>query len=256
MRKFFLKNSLGQEWDLNDVSSFLHTVKGLGQDYKTTYTQIGNRLLKTKSNLSQKKITGKVRFKGYDGFGKFSGFIQHKPLTLIYSGETNDYLLDVVISSLEKSELETGGLQCKIAFESLGTYYRIVNTDGVADIASTTVTIDSDTVLDSGMKIVIQGPCTNPYYTHCVDGVEKGSGGFICEIESGKSMVIDTTKLPYEVKEYSSDGEILRDLYGMSDFSTVRFLNLGYGNNTIVFTQEGTDALTVSVEAKIEYESV
>lgn len=268
MRKFYLKNSLGQEWNLNDVSSFFHTVKGLGQDYKTTYTQIGNRFLKTKSNLSQKKINGKVRFKGYEDFNDFSKFIQHKPLTLIYgdiqSGniyppvypENKDYLLDVVISSLEKAELETGGLQCKITFESLGTYYRIVNADGVADSEATTVTIESDTVLDSGMKIEIQGPCTNPQYTHYIDGVEKCSGRFLCEIEYGKSMVIDTTKIPYEVKEYSSDGEILRDLYGMSDFSTVRFLNLGYGNNTIVFTQEGTDALTVSVEARIEYESV
>ena len=255
MRKFFLQNSLGQKWDLNDVNSFLHTVKGLGQDYKTTYTQIGNRFLKTKSNLQQKKIIGKVRFKGYDGFSKFSNFIQHKPLTLIYSGE-NDYLLDVVISSLEKAELETGGLQCKITMESLGTYYRMLSGTGMEGIAGTTVTIDSDTVLDSGIRIKISGPCTNPYYTHYINGVEKSRGGFLCEIESGKSMVIDTTKLPYEVKEYSADGEMLRDLYGMSDFETERFLSLGYGLNTIAFTQEGTGTLTVSVEAKIEYESV
>lgn len=268
MRKFFLQNSLGQKWNLNDINSFLHTVKGLGQDYKTTYTQIGNRFLKTKSNLSQKKITGKVRFKGYEDFSKFSNFIQHKPLILIYgeprSGETyppvypenRDYLLEVVISSLEKSELETGGLQCKIVFESLGTYYKIINADGVTDSGIVTATIDSDTVLDSGMRIKISGPCINPQYTHYIDGVEKCSGRFVCEIESGKIMVIDTTIIPYEIKEYSAEGEILRDLYETSDFSTRRFLTLGYGKNTIVFTQEGTDAFTVSVEAKIEYESV
>lgn len=268
MRKFFLQNSLGQKWNLNDINSFFNTVKGLGQDYKTTYTQIGNRFIKTKSCLTQKKINGKVRFKGYEDFNDFSRFIQHKPLILIYgdicSGEiyppvypeNKDYLLDVVLSTLEKAELETGGLMCKIAFESLGTYYRIINVDGAANDSSTTVTIESDTVLDSGMKIVIKGPCTNPQYTHYIDGVEKCSGRFVCEIAAGMRMIIDTTKFPYEVKEYSAEGEFLRDLYGMSDFSTIRFLRLGYGNNTITFTQEGTDALAVSVEARIEYESV
>lgn len=274
MRKFFLQNSLGQKWNLNDINSFFHTVKGLGQGYDTAYTQIGNRFLKKKDNLSQKKITGKVRFKGYEEFGEFSRFIQHKPLTLFYGGlETGiyppfypgnrEYLLDVTVTALEKAELETGGLQSKITFESLGTYYRLLRIDGgesiessIGDMRSVQIEIDSDTVLASGVRIEIAGPCRYPEYVHYIDGSFVCSGRFLCEIVSGNKMVIDTTKLPYEVAEYSADGEFVRDLYGTSDFLTKRFLTLGYGSNEIRFAGGGTGNLVVSVEVKMEYESV
>lgn len=263
MRKFFLQNALGQKWNLNDLDSFLHTVKGLGQGYSTTYTQIGSRFIKKKCNIAQKKITGKVRFRGYEEFGAFSRFIQHKPLILVYGSlqtrkiyppvypKNNDYLLDVVISSLEKTELETGGLQSKITFESLGTYYRMQEVYGVG-----TVVIDSDTVLESGVRMEIEGPCFTPHYQHYIDGVMVGSGRFACEIGAGSSMVIDTTKLPYEVMCYSTDGSAASNLYGTSDFSTKRFIVLGYGKNEIRFAHDGINSLNVSVEAKLEYESV
>ena len=114
MRTFALINALGSRWSLNDMDSFFHTMKGLGQGYDTSYTRIGNRFIQQKSSLSQKKITGKIRFRGYSDFSDFSAFIQHKPLTLVYGGftpENNEYLLDVVVKTLEKSELENGGLQ-------------------------------------------------------------------------------------------------------------------------------------------------
>lgn len=262
MRKFFLQNALGQYWNLNDMNSFFHTVKGLGQGYSTAYTQIGNRFVKKKNNLAQKKITGKVRFRGYKEFHTFSQFIQHKPLKLIYGElqvkeiylpvypENKEYLLDVAISSLEKSELETGGLQSKITFESLGTYYRTQYVHGTG-----TVTINSDTVLQSGVRIEIDGPCVNPYYEHYIDGVLTCSGRFTCEIAAGSRMIIDTTQLPYEVAGCASDGT-RNNLYGTSDFATKRFITLGYGKNEIRFTQDGAGSLHVSVEARLEYESV
>lgn len=265
MRTFYLQNALGQKWNLNDINSFLHTVKGLGQAYAISYTQIGNRFLEKKNSLSQKKISGKIRFRDYGEFNRFSGFVQHKPLTLIYGGMLSredwyppmypgdrSYRLDVVMTSLEKSELETGGLYSKITLESIGTYYRMIRVgSGVP-----AVTIESDTVLECGVIIKIPGPCINPSYIHCLNGIPKCSGHFKCVIDEGNTMVIDTTKLPFEIKEYSPEGQMIRDLYGTSDFSTERFVMLGYGTNEITFTHDGAGEITASVEARMEYESV
>ncbi len=265
MRTFYLQNALGQKWNLNNRNSFLHDVKGLGQAHATSYTQIGNRFLEKKNSLSQKKISGKIRFRDYGEFNRFSGFVQHKPLTLIYGGMLSkedwyppmypgdrSYLLDVAMTSMEKSELETGGLYSKITLESIGTYYRMIH---VASDASEII-IESDTVLECGIRIKIPGPCINPSYTHCLNGISKCSGLFKCVIGEGNTMVIDTTKLPFEIKEYSAEGQIIRNLYGTSDFSTKRFVMLGYGTNKITFTHEGAGEIAASVEAKMEYESV
>ncbi len=265
MRTFYLQNALGQKWNLNDINSFLHTVKGLGQAYAISYTQIGNRFLEKKSSLSQKKISGKIRFRDYGEFNRFSGFVQHKPLTLIYGGMLSkkdmyppmypgdrSCMLDVVMTSLEKSELETGGLYSKVTLESLGTYYRMLR----AGSDASEIVIESDTVLECGIIIKIPGPCINPSYTHCLNGIPRCSGHFKCVIGEGNTMVIDTTKLPFEIKEYSAEGQMVRDLYGTSDFSTKRFVMLGYGTNEITFTCEGEGKIAASVEAKMEYESV
>ncbi len=253
MRTFALINALGSRWSLNDMDSFFHTMKGLGQGYDTSYTRIGNRFIQQKSSLSQKKITGKIRFRGYSDFSDFSAFIQHKPLTLVYGGftpENNEYLLDVVVKTLEKSELENGGLQCNINFESLGTYYKIMCAEG-----GSVITMHSDTVIGAGVRICIQGPCVNPYYRHYLNSIEVCSGRFMCSIPTGHKMIIDTIKLSYEVKDYAEyDNDT--DLYGTSDFSTKRFVSLGYGENVLEFFHDGSSALNVKVEAKIEYESV
>lgn len=77
----------------------------------------------------------------------------------------------------------------------------------------------------------------------------------MCSIPTGHKMIIDTIKLPYEVKDYAEyDNDT--DLYGTSDFSTKRFVSLGYGENVLEFFHDGSSALNVKVEAKIEYESV
>lgn len=260
MREFYLRNALGQEWNLNNSASFFHTVKGLGQEHKVTYTQVGTQYIKTKDALSQKSITGKIRFAGYDDYRAYSMFIQHKPLTLIYGreqAEDSGYCLDISVDTLEKTELETGGLQSKVTFKSLGTYYRQIKASGVldADTGTATIAISSDTVLLSGIRLCIAGACVNPRYTHYLNGVAVCTGRFQCEIEEGSVMVIDTSVLPYMVNE-AADGEIVRDLYGASDFSTKRFLLLGYGENVIEFQHEGEGELDVTAEAKLEYESV
>lgn len=253
MRTFALFNALGKRWSLNDLNSFFYGMKGLGQSYDTSYTQIGNRFFMQKNSLSQKKISGKIRFRGYKDFSEFVEFIQHKPLTLAYGGfaqKNEEYLLDIVVKSLEKSELEIGGLQCKVNFESLGTYYKMLYAEG-----GSTITMYSDTVIGAGVRICIGGPCVNPYYRHYLNGNEVCSGRFVCSILSGHKLVIDTVKLPYEVKDYTENGSNT-DLYGTSDFSTKRFVSLGYGENVLEFFHEGGNALNVKVEAKIEYESV
>ena len=62
--------------------------------------------------------------------------------------------------------------------------------------------------------------------------------------------------VPYEIAEYSQNGERVRDLYQNSDFETKRFLFAGYGNNKISVTHEGNTAIKAAAEVRVEYGAV
>lgn len=274
IRKFELINALGQTYSLNDSKkSFFHDIKGLGQEHKVTYVQLGTHFVKEKDLLAQKNIQGTIFFKTYEEYHNFSDFIQHKPLTMIYKS-SDTYSIDVSIDKLEKSERGTGGLYCQISFKSLGTFYKNVIIENVQDISDSgksypvtypytyrdrtngVIEIESDSILDSPVKINIFGPCTNPSYTQYLNGELIRNGKVNVTIPEGNKLVIDTTQIPYSIKEYTIDNDYVKNLYDKSDFETDRFILLQYGKNKISFVHEASDSLKISVEARIEYESV
>ena len=75
-------------------------------------------------------------------------------------------------------------------------------------------------------------------------------------IEKNNKLVIDTTTIPYTIHQYDMNNNLISDMYQLSDFSTYRFMMLGYGKNVISVTQEGAGVVKLSVEAKIEYAAV
>lgn len=274
MREFSLTNAKGRIWSLNETNAFLHDIKGLGQEHKVTYVQVGTDFVKEKDYLSQKTITGKIKFTGYQEYQNFSEFIQHKPLVLTYESNGR-YSLNVSIDKLGKTELTTLGLVSDISIKGLGTYYKTVvkenlrednSKDGKIypssypyqyfDVAKGVVIVDSDSVLESPVKINIFGPTKNPSYTHYVNGKVEMTGKVNASIQEGNKLVIDTTTIPYTIAEYTIDNEYVQDLYGKSDFSTERFVLLKNGENKISFVHEISEPITMSVEAYLKYESV
>lgn len=272
IRKFKITNALGEMYDLNG-ESFFHNIKGLGQERKVTYVQLGTQFLKEKDLIAQKSIQGKIRFRTYKEYQKFVQFMQHKPLTLTYDA-AGIYYIQVCVDKLEKTELETGGLYCNVIFKGLGIYYKKIivenhqeETDAgkkypssypftYRDSASGTIEIESDSVLSSPVRINIFGPCVNPSYSQYVNDVLTCNGKINASIPEGHKLVIDTTQIPYSISEYKIDNTYVSNQYGKSDFSTDRFLHLEYGKNRIAFTHESSEAIMVSMEARIEYESV
>lgn len=273
MRKFILTNALGNTWNLNEIETFIHDIKGLGQEHKVTYVQLGTKFIKENDLLLQKSITGKIRFYSYAEYRTFSLFIQHKPLSLMYESD-GKYNIKISIDKLEKKELETGGLYCQITIKSLGTFYKTVVAENMKeqvaagktypyaypytyyDYSNGEVVIDSDSVLESSTKISIFGPCTNPSYMHMVNGVRKASGKINATIPEGHKLVIDCISVPYSIKEFTLENALVKDLYEKSDFSTERFLMMEYGKNRITFSHESSEKMKISVEGAIEYESV
>ena len=71
-----------------------------------------------------------------------------------------------------------------------------------------------------------------------------------------RKVVIDTTTEPWSIKQFDNLGNLVSDMYQLSDFSTERFIQIKNGRNIISVTDDGADDVTLSVEAQIGYDTV
>lgn len=274
IRSFSLTNKNGVVWNLNSPDSFYEAISGFGFERDFDFEIVGNGFLEMENELQQPNPKGNIRFKDYATYNQFIKFAQANPLKLAYAmpGVNDVYYLEVKIESIEKTEKEVDCLVCPISFLGIGHFYKLISAENQASTvgkvypytypytyvnnASGTVTLESDTNLDSPVKITILGPCTNPSWTHYVDDIAIATGKVDCSMLDGNRLVIDTTNVPYTIKQYDSFMNELSDEYENSDFSTQRFISLKYGTNKIGFTHEGLNDLSVTVEGWLAYESV
>lgn len=269
---FTLINASGETLDIVLSRRFAFDVAGMGYERNAEFVQAGNRFVPLDTRFAQGKIGGSMRFAPLTGYGDYYDFVRfadNSPLTLQYVNPNGAYRRDVIMTSVERSELVTSD-ERTITFElsALGLWYRTVTainngeqTNGKIYTYSYPYTygesagvlrMQSDSYEDSPAKLTIYGPVTNPSWRHYVNGVEVASGKINGTVADGLKLVIDATKTPYTINTQDSYGNIVTDFYGLSDFSTERFIVLQHGSNTM--TVEG--GTQVMLEGRLSYASV
>lgn len=274
MRQFTIINGNGERYSLNEPSHFLDKPQNLGAKFNSKYQQLDSTFIRTARIARPDDIKGEIVFTG-DYYGQYFRFIKSlavEPLKLEYVSN-GTYYADVDLKEIDKSEVSDGMLKCSIKFKRLSRWYRnethlndrTVESGKVYDYTfpytytadePEVVTITSDSGYSSPTKITIFGPCTNPEWTHYLNGNIIETGKVTATVRTGRRLVIDCTKVPYSIKEIGSDGTIYNDLYQYSDFTKERFFHLQYGQNRIVVGHSGSNKLSLAVEAHIEYETV
>lgn len=277
IRKFKLIDANGVWYDLTVHEHFLHTPSGLGFQRDTTYQRLGTRFAVLDDAFAQGQIMGEVFFphpKAYDKYFEFVRFCQNTPLYLVYNPNGVEYYREVRVSSVEKTELTIGGLNCPITLDCLSLFYKreLINADGkvlyggkvynykydyrYSTSMINTVEIQSNSYADSPCIIWIYGEAINPIWRHYVNNQLVATGSVNGEIPSGQKLVIDTTKTPYSITRQDLGNRLIADMYAASDFSTERFVFLKHGANRITVSHEGANALQVLMEGHIIYASV
>lgn len=117
VRKFYLKNELGQEYSLMDFDNycFFNGPEGLGISYSNDYEKVGYSYIPNSINLNQNQISGTAVFQSYDNYKKLVDFIAYsEEIRLFYVipfeiGE-REYIRDVDVEELSKSEILQNGL--------------------------------------------------------------------------------------------------------------------------------------------------
>ena len=131
VRGFRLVNEKGQSYSLMDIENYclLTDPSGLGYSYATEYEQLSNMFVENLRKFEQGQITGTVNCLKYDNFKDLVDFIEKaESLRIAYKvpfdkGE-KEYLKDVNIKSLSKSQIQTTGVISEtIVFDCLSLWY-------------------------------------------------------------------------------------------------------------------------------------
>ena len=278
MRKFYLINGNGTTYDLMNTKHWLNQPKGLGVRMGSKYEQVGSNYIRTKKVSKAEAIKGRMMFTGtkqYDNYREFMQFLSVEPLRLVYDPNGTEYQAEIDIDEIEKTEIdnETGILFCDIELKRMTRWRRIVLQRNDAEVkqgkvypytypyvygkdTANNVTIESDSPEESPCKITIIGACVNPAWRLYTNGELVSTGSVEATLTAGQRIVIDDTQIPYSIKKYDNNNNMIADLYELSDFSTKRFFFLKRGTNRISIGHDGTNTLELAVEARLEYESV
>lgn len=288
MRKFSLMNSLGETWNLTTLEILFHDPQGLGYSVEASTIQVGNRWIITNVKPNQNDITGKLwlysdKVSPYTVYQRFINFISYYPLTLLYTPVSTTYRRSVIVSSLNKGELNhLGAFDDSITFKPLSMWYTTETAEYITEKPTIDKTswfwrendgaitwgtkfgnqnivknyITSDSVMDGNTKLYIYGPATNPKWTQVVNGSVVDSGQVMTIVDEGSTLIIDNTTFPNRIYILDKNGHET-DVYQNSNFALSQFPTIRHGENRFTITNDTAGLVqSYKIEAQILYNSV
>ena len=210
----------------------------------------------------------------YSEYNKFAKFIIDSPLKLEYDLDFGSVFVDVLISTLEKTEFLEGYLTCPIIFERLSFFYKDNKTEKleVSEVGGKKYNYiydynysrDSNNFLDifnngdkaTHPKITIFGPALNPIYEILKGDEIISSGKIFIKVEENEKIVIDSVPSTSSITlQKSVNSEIIEDVYYRSDWNIVysRFVELLRGQNRIRVKHEGLNNPEIFIEWREYY---
>lgn len=277
MRTFRLYDNDGNRYNITAKDNlFFYKIDGLGFSQDAEFQRIEDRYALLNNYISQNKITGIIRFwqpQAELHYFNFAQFCQNQPIMMDYNNKNGTYSRRGIITKIERSDGNGNSLEIKIEFTAETPWFKTVSkyNEGTiiggkvydytydytySDNVVNTVTIDSDSYQNSPVRLVIFGEAVNPTWRHYLNNVLVSSGKVNGTILANHRLIIDTTTIPYGIKQVDALGNLVSDMYQQSDFSTSRFVRFGHGRNTVTFGADNTNILNVGVEAEIEYATI
>lgn len=277
MRTFKLFDNDGNSYDVttkNDL--FFYGVDGLGFEETTEFQRIEDRYALLNKYTAQTKIKGTLKFwqpNAEQKYFDFAQFCQNSPIRMEYNPKYGVFSRNGIISKIERTDGTGNSLEITITFTAQTPWYKTITqyNDGIitggkvydyeydytySSAVINSVTVDSDSYQSSPVKLVIFGPAVNPTWRHYLNNVLQTSGKVNGSVLPNHKLIIDTTSIPYSIKQYDMLGNEISDMYQQSDFATQRFVRFGRGRNTVTFSADNTNVLNIGVEAQIEYATV
>ena len=270
-RKFYIDNEKNERFSLWGNRVYMVDPSGLGIKHDASYIRIGNSFLRNKMHVAQSKVSGKIEFMDPGANKKFVEFYNFcagsEKLYLVYDpGDGTEYIRDIDIGEVKKTERTGGTLPITINFNCKSLYYLKNNNRFIFEAGSSEKRYDyaydysygdygtyEAAIVNNGhveapFECVIYGYCTDPAIHIIKDGVLLYEVVFPVAVEEGEYIRYSSRDGMLEATLVSLDGSE-RNLMPILDISNDNFFNIPIGNSKIMFnsSSESTNVITATI---------
>lgn len=265
IRHFALENELGQRWDLDSLATgFFYEPQGLGYAMEQSYNRVGTNWIRNYFRDTQTTISGTVVFgteQPYVAFADFNAYVNgSQQLKLIYETDAGEYLKDIDVVKMDKSEInhERHTLDVAVEFLSTGLYYQnyfdryiIQPVEGEVrwdfrwparfnDYLNREMRVVNDGHVEAAFMAEINGYAQNPVIDITVNNVRVQHVRIPVILENGDILYyssVDGNLFCYVVRANHSQVNLVPNL----DITNKNFFKIPVGESVVEFSSD-TDA--------------
>lgn len=270
MRKFYIENEINERFPLWGNRVYMVEPSGLGIKHDVSYIRIGNSFLRDKKHVAQSKISGKIEFLEPGANKKFNEFYAFcaaaEKLYLVYDpGDGTEYIRDIDISEVKKTERTGATLPISIDFACKSLYYLRDNNRFVfettdnekrydyiyeytyGDYGTYEANINNNGHAEAPFECTIYGYCTNPAIRIIKDNETLYEVEFPVAVEDGEYIRYSSRDGALEATLVSGSKET--NLMNLLDISKDNFFKIPVGNSKITFssTSASTNVITATI---------
>jgi hypothetical protein len=293
MRRFWLKNDT-DVWDLTsnefaDKNSFFAYPEGLGVKVKINSFEVDRAFFIESVKIEDTQISGKLYFKDYAHFEKFTEFTGYiettKPLRLYYSTSESvsnyedEWYKLVLIKEITKGEIDprTGSLICPIKFEALSRWkkdqkitlelapfgeplvYPYIYPYYYGGQNNMAVEIDNTGNLPTSCEVKVEAETDTPLFRIIQNGEIVEQAKYNVYIRPGSYIVINSDAAKQEASMYTAlDGGAVHreDIYylGERDYTYSNFITIPSGISLFLFTANNSQFGRVTLNYSLQKE--
>ena len=270
MRKFYIENEMNERFPLWGNRVYMVDPSGLGIKHEASYIRIGNSFLSNKKHISQSKVGGKIEFMDPGANKRFQEFYKFcaaaSKLYLVYDpGDGTEYIRDIDIAEVEKSERTGGTLPISVSFTCKSLYYLRNNNRFVfesmdnekrydykydfeyGDYGTYEAYFENDGHVEAPFECTIYGHCVNPSIYVIKDNATLYEVTFPVAVLDGEYIRYSSRDGMIEATLVSGSNET--NLMPLLDISKDNFFKIPIGNSKILFNSENasTNVITATI---------
>lgn len=245
IRNIKIINKNNDVYDLNDTKHIGTDISGLGADVNGTYVNINENFVNSDSYINQGTFSTNIIFglqgsNAYNEFKNFSEFISSRnaPLYMQYTVDDEQYLRDIEISSISKTEKDDYGLLTSQASFKYTTPWYKIKTYTEKDFSNNSLVVENESNMIAGnnqapVRILIKNGGTNPYWS--VRDRQNSSvmdDRYLGTVPSDKTLIVDSRPSQYTTVLYNNF-ETTNVRNSMDFINTNGFVVLNPGSNEI-----------------------
>jgi len=262
-RKIYIRNNLGQRWDLNSSKTgFYSSPAGLGFSKSANYIAIGSRFISAELKDQQATISGVIVF-GRDG-DKDPYQVQHdftqftelsESLEFVYETAVGTYYRSIDFVSFGKTELQNRLLHCDVQFICKSLFYDsqvdrfiVTRADGELrysfryparfnDYANRTVDINNQGHTKAPFTAEIFGYTEYPYIVCKQNGAEVARVEFDTILQQNEKMLFSTVDGNLYCFKQAADGTLTNFTPNL-DINNENFFKLPQGECQLVIASD------------------